>query len=100
MEERVLAIDVRIAQVERPPEVALARPLDLDHTRAHVRQPESSQRPRKELAEVQHEQALEGEVFRHVRRTGFTWCAHLHVSMQKGSGADKLPFSDVLVLHI
>ena len=60
MEQRVLAIDIRVAQIERAPEIALSGPLDLYDARAHVREPQRRQRPRKKLAEIEDQQAVQG----------------------------------------
>src|SRR5690606_15558238 len=60
VEERAVAVDVGVGDVEAAADVAGAWALELDHPRAEVGEAQGGRRAREELAHVDNDDPLEG----------------------------------------
>jgi hypothetical protein len=78
VEERRVAADLGIGEIEAARQVTGSGALDLDHPGAEILQAQRTVGARKELAEIDHQKACEGG------RINFS---HLHVRVSQVKGA-------------
>src|SRR5215211_5168988 len=58
VKERAVAVELQVADVELSTEITHSRALNLDHSRAQIRQPERGGRSGEKLTEVQHQESV------------------------------------------
>ena len=100
VEQRAVAVDLEVRDVELPAQLPLDRALDLDHGGPQVGQPQRCARPGQELAEIEDQQAFERCLCLHrappccrcrSSNTPMRWAASSASSSAKAEAASSCP---------
>jgi hypothetical protein len=61
VKQAVGAANLGVGQIQRPAQITLARPFDLDHSGAQIGQFQAAERPLQELAEIHNQNTVQGK---------------------------------------